>query len=121
MPASSPAAADHASLDGRTFAGVSNSGSGEVGSATEFSYHQDRDVVWAEYSGGAVIRGYLVGTRDGASLAFRYTHLNSGGQTAGGVCESRIEVLEDGRLRLHETWAWESRAGTGSSIVEERR
>ncbi|HEX6695483.1 MAG TPA: hypothetical protein VF080_01770 [Solirubrobacteraceae bacterium] len=25
----------------------------------------------------------------------------------------------DGRLRLHETWAWDSQAGSGTSVVEE--
>jgi hypothetical protein len=28
-------------------------------------------------------------------------------------------VLPDGRLRLRETWAWESREGTGTSVLEE--
>lgn len=27
--------------------------------------------------------------------------------------------VADGRIRLHESWAWESRPGTGTSIVEE--
>jgi hypothetical protein len=121
MPIPSPTAAERADLDGRTFAGVSNSASGEVGSTTIFSCHQAGDVVWAGYAGGDVVRGYLVGTRDGATLSFRYSHLNAGRQTANGVCGSRIEVLGDGRLLLHESWAWEPRAGTGTSIVEERR
>jgi truncated hemoglobin YjbI len=30
-----------------------------------------------------------------------------------------IELLPDGRLRSHETWAWESRDGTGTSVIEE--
>jgi hypothetical protein len=25
----------------------------------------------------------------------------------------------DGRLRLHETWAWDSQPGSGTSVVEE--
>jgi hypothetical protein len=94
MPIPSPTAAERADLDGRTFAVVSNSASGEVGSTTIFSRHQAGDVVWAEYAGGDVVRG---------------------------VCGCRIEVLGDGRLRLHGSWAWEPRAGTGTSIVEERR
>lgn len=108
-------------LDGRRFAGVVNSSGGEVGQATVFTYHQDGDVIWAEYGGGAVVRGHLVGTRAGERLHFRYSHLGVDGQTSGGVCESTIEVLEDGRVRFHETWAWESRPGTGTSIVEELR
>lgn len=107
------------SLDGKVFAGVQNSADGEVSSATRFIYHQDGSVIWAEYSGGDVLRGYLVGTRVGDRLSFRYVHLNSAEQTASGVCESEIEELPDGRLRLHETWTWESRPGSGESVIEE--
>lgn len=108
-------------LDGRRFAGVSNSGDGEVGQATVFTYRRDDHVIWAEYGGGAVVRGYLVGTRTGEQLHFRYSHLGADGQTSNGVCDSLIEVLDDGRVRLHETWSWESRPGSGTSIVEELR
>lgn len=106
-------------LDGRVFAGVENSATGEVSQATLFTYHQENDVIWAEYSGGQIIRGYLVGTRHAAKLRFRYTHLSVDKETATGFCESTIEVLGDGRVRFHEEWAWESRPETGSSIVEE--
>ena len=55
----------------------------------------------------------------GDTLRFRYAHVRPDGETATGRCESTIETLADGRLRLHETWAWESREGTGTSVVEE--
>jgi hypothetical protein len=113
------AKAETVSLDGRIFAGVENSATGEVGQSTTFTYHQEDDVIWAEYSGGAVIRGYLVGTRNAEKLNFRYAHLGADKETSTGVCESIIEVLGDGRVRFHETWAWESRPETGNSIVEE--
>ncbi|MFZ3394652.1 hypothetical protein TVH25_15450 [Rhodococcus sp. 7Tela_A2] len=112
----SPSAID---LDGRVFAGVSNSPTGQVSGATRFRYHQDDPVVWAEYEGGEVVLGFLVGTRTGARLHFRYVHLGVDGTTASGVCDSRIELLGDGRVRLHESWAWESRPETGTSVVEE--
>lgn len=106
-------------IDGRRFAGVANTAEGEVGSTTIFTYHQEGGTVWADYAGGAVCRGFLVGTRTDDTLAFRYTHLNVTGETASGRCSSTIEVLTDGRVRLHESWAWESRPGTGTSVVEE--
>ncbi|XBH21447.1 hypothetical protein V5R04_14730 [Jonesiaceae bacterium BS-20] len=59
------------SLDGRTFRGIENSATGDVGQATMFTCHQDDDVIWAEYSGGGVLRGYLVGTRSAEKLNFR--------------------------------------------------
>jgi hypothetical protein len=112
-------AAVRAVLDGKVFAAVANTASGEVGRTTRFHYRQDGRMIWAEYSGGAVVRGYLVGTRDGDRLDFRYSHLNINLQTANGVCASKLEVLEDGRIRLHETWQWESRPERGTSVVEE--
>ena len=107
------------SLEGRVLSGVENSATGEVGQSTTFTYHQDGDVIWAEYAGGDVVRGYLVGTRQAEKLNFRYAHLSTNKETSTGVCESVIEVLDDGRVRFHESWAWESRPETGNSIVDE--
>lgn len=109
------------SLDGRRFAAVADVDGGDVGPDTVFHYAQQDDVVHARYSGGAVRLGFLVGRRDGDDLAFRYVQLRADGSTASGRCASRIEALPDGRLRLHETWAWESAPGEGTSVVEERR
>lgn len=106
------------SLDGRRFTAVENE-AGEVDAATVFHYHQDELGVWAEYAGGQVVRGFLVGTRTGDELGVRYVHQNARGETATGRCSTRIVELGDGRLRLHETWAWESREGHGTSVVDE--
>lgn len=106
------------SLDGRRFAVVDNQ-NGDVDAQTIFTYHQDGVAVWAAYAGGAVQRGFLVGTRQGERLDIRYVHLDSTGATSSGHCVSRIEQLGDGRLRLHEVWEWESRPGSGDSLVEE--
>jgi len=113
--------ADAPVLDGRTFVGISNSAGGDVDTETRFRYRQVGATVWAEYGGGAVARGYLVGTRYGDELRFRYVHLDRDGDTASGRCTSRVVVRPDGLLELHEEWAWESRPGTGQSIVAETR
>lgn len=111
--------AETAVIDGKTFRSVSNSASGEVGSATQFHYYQQGDTVWGDYLGGPIRRGYLVGSRAGDRLDFRYVHINDAGETAAGHCTSVLDVLDDGRLRLHESWAWESRAGSGQGVIEE--
>ena len=107
------------SLDGRRFRDASAHHQGDVGSDTVFSYHQSDDLVWADYCGGAIRLGYLVGTRDGDSIEFRYAHVTTTGETATGHCASTVRELEDGRLRLEETWQWESKVGEGTSVVEE--
>lgn len=107
-------------LEGRLFRDVSPEHAGDVGDSTVFEYHEDDDAtVWARYFGGNVRLGFLVGTRSGKSLDFRYVHVTTEGETAGGHCVSRVELLDDGRLRLHEQWSWDSKPGSGTSVVEE--
>jgi hypothetical protein len=95
------------------------SSEGEASAATVFDYHEGAGVVWARYEGGVIRLGFLVGTRDGDRLEFRYSQLNTSGETASGRCSTTVSVLPDGRLRLDEEWAWETRPGAGASAVEE--
>jgi hypothetical protein len=110
---------DAPSLDGRWFRAVAAEGGGEVGPQTLFRYAQEDGDIWATYAGGAVRRGYLVGTRDGDRLDFRYVQLSESGATSSGHCTATLSRLPDGRLRLAESWRWESREGSGTSVVEE--
>jgi hypothetical protein len=112
-------AAPAPSLDGRRFRSAADVQGGDVGTETVFEYAEADGIVHARYGGGAIRLGFLVGTRDGDTLRFRYAQVRADGTTATGRCESRIEPLGDGRVRLHETWAWESQEGSGTSVVEE--
>ena len=107
-------------LNGRTFRSLADVRGGDVGTETVFEYEEDEHaVVSAMYAGGAIRLGFLVGTRTGLKVSFRYAQLRTDGTTATGRCESVIENLDDGRLRMHERWAWESQEGSGTSVVEE--
>ncbi|MDI9888048.1 hypothetical protein QMZ92_27690 [Streptomyces sp. HNM0645] len=107
------------SLDGLVLAPVADQAPGQVGARTRFTYHEDGGRIWAEYAGGDVVRGHLVGTREGDRLDFRYVQLGQDGTTSSGHCVSTVVDLPDGRVRLEETWEWESRQGCGTSVVEE--
>jgi len=107
------------SLDGLRFAPVAKVDAGEVDPATGFDYREQDGRIWAWYSGGEIAQGHLVGTRLGDALDFRYVQLNRSGETSSGHCVSELSRLPDGRLRLDETWSWESREGSGTSAVEE--
>ncbi|MGW1070273.1 hypothetical protein ACWD4F_37960 [Streptomyces aureus] len=106
-------------LDGLVLAPVADQAPGQVGTRTRFAYHERDGVVWADYAGGDVVRGHLVGTREGDRLDFRYVQLKTDGTTASGHCVSQVVDLPDGRVRLEETWTWESQPGAGTSLVEE--
>ncbi|MGX1884270.1 hypothetical protein [Streptomyces sp. NPDC055287] len=107
------------SLDGRVLSPVADQAPGQVGTQTRFTYHEQGGRIWAEYTGGDVVRGHLVGTREGDALDFRYVQLKHDGTTSSGHCTSTVVGLPDGRVRLEETWAWESQEGSGTSVVEE--
>lgn len=107
--------------DNKTFASVENSETGEVGAETVFHYHQKDNLIWAEYCGGAIVFGNLIGKiADNETLEIRYQHLNQKGELMTGQCFSTPETLSDGRIRLREKWRWTSGDfSAGESIVEE--
>ncbi|WP_420033208.1 hypothetical protein ACN2WE_11535 [Streptomyces sp. cg28] len=107
------------SLDGLFLAPVADQAPGQVGTRTRFAYREEDGRIWADYAGGDVVRGHLVGTRSGDRLDFRYVQLKTDGSTSSGHCLSVVSELPDGRVRLDETWRWESQEGRGTSVVEE--
>ncbi|NNE99949.1 MAG: n-acetylglutamate synthase [Pyrinomonadaceae bacterium] len=107
----------------KKFASVTNSESGEVSSETVFHYHQNGDLVWAEYKGGEIVFGTLLAKcDDDGILDMRYQHLNKQGELMTGKCISTPEILEDGRIRMHEKWQWTSGdRSKGESVIDEIR
>jgi len=71
---------------------------------TTFHYRQDGQILTATYSGGKIKFGYLIGlVGEFGNIEMRYHQINiNNGLT--GICNSRPEVLSNGKLRLHETW-----------------
>ncbi len=109
--------------DNRVFKSVANTPNGEVGGETLFHYRQHGDLVWATYEGNGIAQGHLVATvaPDGA-LDMRYHHRSPGGALMTGLCRLRLEILPDGRYRLHEAWQWTSGDNCrGTSVIEEIR
>ena len=108
-------------LNNKRFRGVSNNSNGEVSRSTLFTYQQEDDVIWGSYSGGAILKGTLIGkVVNHDTIEFYYTHINEEHQLLSGFCSSKIELLESGKLRLHEAWRWTGgKEGTGKSVIEE--
>jgi hypothetical protein len=105
----------------KTFKSIANSDDGVVGEQTIFHYQQQGNLVWAEYSGGAIVKGFLVAkVIENDTLDMRYEHINTTGEIMTGLCLSRPETLLDGRIRLYEKWQWTSGdLSSGESIIEE--
>jgi hypothetical protein len=107
------------SLNGRRLRLLANTPGGQVDAETEFVFTQEGRLIHARYRGGAIVLGFLVGVADAHAVEFRYVHVDREGAINSGHSVDTIEVLSDGRLRLHERWEWESKDGSGTSILEE--
>ncbi|WP_339870137.1 n-acetylglutamate synthase [uncultured Algoriphagus sp.] len=105
----------------RAFRAVQNTENGETSAETVFHYHQEGTILTAEYSGGKILKGHLIGLVDEAgNITMRYHQVNSAGELMTGICHSKPEILENGKIRLHETWEWTSGdRSKGKSVVEE--
>jgi hypothetical protein len=104
--------------DGRRFS--SSAAETAAGGLTPVGhYHQSGDLVWAEFSGGAVRTGRLVGScgPDGVIEA-AYVQLLDGGDLAAGRMTSRPHLLPDGRIRLEERWRRDD-GSAGTSWIEQ--
>lgn len=108
--------------DGRFFVSKSNTANGEVNGETLFAYHQKNDIVWAEYAGGEIIKGSLLGiVAQNGELNFYYQHINAQGSMRIGVCHSVPHIMEDGKIELHEQWQWlHEDSSKGESILCEQ-
>lgn len=77
---------------------------------------------WAEYSGGDVLKGYMIGTVDkNGELDFHYQHLNTDRQVRIGKCHSIPHITENGKIALQEKWQWlNGDLSGGESVVVEQ-
>lgn len=89
---------------------------------TIFCYFQENDLFWAEYSGGDVLKGHMIGSVDeNGELDFYYQHLNKDRQIRIGKCHSVPTTMENGKIALQEKWQWlNGDLSSGESVVVEK-
>ena len=105
----------------KKFRPIHNTENGETSSETIFEYKQEGNILSSEYVGGQIIKGHLIGLVDSdGKIQMRYHQVNKKGKLMTGICFSKPEILENGKIRLHETWEWTSGdCSKGNSIIEE--
>ncbi len=106
----------------KIFTSISNTKNGEVNAETTFYYYQDNNVIWANYFGGNIIKGYLIGvSSSNGELDFHYQHINNLYEIKIGKCHSTPKILLDGKIELHENWKWlNGDLSEGTSIIIEK-
>ena len=106
----------------KKFRPISNTGNGETSNETLFHYKQVGNILTSDYSGGKIKQGHLIGLVDHlGNIEMCYHQVNDSGELMTGICTSKPEILESGKIRLHESWEWTSGdKSKGASIIEEQ-
>lgn len=98
---------------------IETAGNGIVNELTIFTFSQTDSFVSAIYSGGQILKGYLVGILNQNKLSFSYCQLQTNGKMDNGQSECDI-LIENEKIRLVERFTWASRKGeTGINIFQE--
>lgn len=105
----------------KKFKAVKNTINGETSEETVFLYKQTGNIVTSKYSGGKIVEGHLIGiVSPNGEIDMRYHQINNKGILMTGKCKSIPEILNNGKIRLHEEWQWTSGdKSKGNSIIEE--
>lgn len=106
----------------KIFKPVRNSVNGETSPATTFHYMQEGNIITAEYAGGNIIKGHLLGLADEKGIIrMHYHQINNQGILMTGQCTSTPEIQPNGKIRLYESWQWTSGdRSAGNSVIEEQ-
>ncbi|MBK7871337.1 MAG: n-acetylglutamate synthase [Saprospiraceae bacterium] len=80
---------------------IERAGNGVVNQSTIFTFSQTDHIVSAAYSGGQILKGFLVGTLHQDKLVFSYCQLQTDGKMDNGNSECDV-FLHNGKIRLVE-------------------
>ncbi len=106
----------------KKFRVLSSSQNSQTDDQTIFHYQQDGTLVWANYHGGEIVKGHLLGHVDPATgcLEMRYHHIDQYQQLCTGICHSTPRLSAENKIQLHETWQWTCKDHSrGTSVLEE--
>ncbi|WP_194972630.1 n-acetylglutamate synthase [Aquiflexum lacus] len=108
-------------FNNKKFKVVENTENGESSASTIFHYRQEGITLHAEYHGGEIERGHILGKVDDAGqIEMVYQHINKQGEIRTGKCKSTPYFTENGILRLKEVWQWTNGdQSNGISEIEE--
>jgi hypothetical protein len=107
-------------LDKVKMAVIQTAENGVVNKDTIFYFTQEGNVVQAEYVGGKIKKGFLIGQIAAQVLRFSYCQLQTDGILDNGVSSCELSVGDTGKIMMLEYFEWKSRPGeTGLNVFQE--
>lgn len=100
---------------------IQTADNGIVNHETIFIFSQDKNSVSAEYAGGKIYKGFLVGKFSSENqLLFSYCQIQINGIIDHGVSQCELSKNERGKIVLLERFEWKSRPGEfGINVFQE--
>ena len=109
-------------LNNKTLISIANTENGEVDLRTIFHYKQNGEIIWADYSGGSILKGSLIGKKlNKEEFEFNYQHISTDQSLKAGHCKTKVSV-ENGKIKLSENWKWftEDQSSGHSELIEKK-
>lgn len=112
---------DQFNLDGIKMNVVKTADNGVVNQDTIFLFSQKDHIVSAEYQGGKILKGFLIGKLSTQNqLEFSYCQMQLDGKLDNGLSSCQLSKNDEGKLILIEHFEWKSRPGEfGTNIFQE--
>lgn len=109
------------SLDGVKMNVIKTAENGVVNHETIFQFSQKDQIVSAEYQGGKILKGFLVGKLSIQNqLEFSYCQMQLDGKLDNGLSTCQLAKDENGKITLTEHFEWKSRPGEfGTNVFQE--
>lgn len=108
-------------LDGIKMNVIKTAENGVVNHETIFHFSQKDGIVSAEYQGGKILKGFLVGKLSIQNqLEFSYCQMQIDGKLDNGVSICQLSKNQNGKITLTEHFEWKSRPGEfGTNVFQE--
>ncbi len=108
-------------LNNKKFKAVANTENGDIPNDFIFHYKQEGNVLTCSYKCDNIVKGNLIGiVMDNDTIEMSYHQINKQGEIKTGICTSKIIKLDNGKIRIEESWQWTNGdKSKGSSALEE--
>jgi hypothetical protein len=93
-------------LNNKKFVLLANSENGRVNGETIFQYRQQEDIVTADYSGGTILYGKIIGLMKGDTIEMLYNCLTTEKELKAGKATAIISFNEQRKMKLSLDWQW---------------
>lgn len=87
---------------------------------TVFRFEQSGNIVSADYAGGGIRHGKLVGVAKGNKVKHRFVQVTHNGEIQSGTGEYEVRISPAKKLLLRDTWHWDD-GGSSELHMEEAR